>query len=612
MPRVRENLLAGLCILPGLAGLIIFTFYPLLYSFYLSFTHMDWPTHQDMVGLVNYARLFQDTQFWDSLSTTVWYTFLNVSLQTVLGLVVGLMLYRVTRSLAVRVLVVLPWAFAPFVIVIAAVVMLDWRIGINAFLSPAQRIPFFNQIIFLFSLAFINAWRNAGLIALVIDAARRTIPQEVYDAARLDGLAERRAFWSITLPILRPVLVFVVGAGIVGAFVACENVAWITQPEGGPGAATRVLMWYSTKLSLESFHVGYGATVNVFLCVIILLPLLFLWRYVKTGQMQFGPPFGGIRWADASEDRRAPTRRNSPTRAWKRILGWSIVLGWVGGNLLLLGWMLRLAFSDIRTLINFPTRLLPVEITVQGLQSMLDRNWLSMLNPDLCVQQGGWCYWPYLLNTLGIFGVILVGQLVVNTTAGYAFARLRFPLRTQLLALYACAMFVPGILMLVSNYILIDTWPWGHSMLGISAPYFLGSAWGVFVMRQWLLSLNGELEAAARLEGASGWKIFTSLIWPACRLPLMVLAALLFIWVSQDLVWPFYAGKKPGESHTGNAITMTLSFLYEWRIQTVGIRNYPHLMANALLISIPSLLAFIFVAPALITHLRFSGERDAP
>jgi multiple sugar transport system permease protein len=133
------------------------------------------------------------------------------------------------------------------------------------------RVAFLNQDFIIPSLAWINIWRHVGYVTLLFYAGLQTIPQEVYEAASIDGASAWRTFWSITFPLLRPVTAFVLVTSVIGSFQVWDSVAVAAVPSGGPGGATRVIFWYITNLAFTRFNMGYAATVAVALFLISLV-----------------------------------------------------------------------------------------------------------------------------------------------------------------------------------------------------------------------------------------------------------------------------------------------------------------------------------------------------
>lgn len=279
----RETLIAWLFILPSLIGLTVFVLLPSARGLLLSFTNSDLLTRADFIGLENYQKLINDPQFWNSMRITLGYVFLNIPFQTVIALILAVLLTRLTQSNLVRGIILLPYLLPMVMVTMVWLTLMDYDFGpVNGLLRALglTRIGFFNQSNIMGSLAWINTWRHTGFTTLLFFAGLQAIPKELYEAAKIDGANEWAAFKDITLPLLRPVTVFVLVTSIVGAFQVWDSVAVIASPSGGPGGASRVIFWYITNLAFTQFNIGYAATVAVALFVIILvLALAQLWYF---------------------------------------------------------------------------------------------------------------------------------------------------------------------------------------------------------------------------------------------------------------------------------------------------------------------------------------------
>lgn len=280
-----ETLLAWLFILPSLIGFLAFYAVPAVRGLIISFTNWDMLRAPQYVGLVNYQHLFQDSEFWHSLGVTVYYVLLNIPLQTVLAVCLAVMMDRLTKSFVVRGILVLPWLMPPVVVALIWLWMLDPSLGmLNQFLrlfgisrqpflgSPGQAMP---------AIAAINIWQYTGYTAMLIFAGLQTIPKEVYEAASIDGATERRMFWSITLPLLRPVTVFVLVTTIIGSFQIFDTIAVTTK--GGPVAATRVINWYIYEYAFNRFQMGYATAAAVVLFLILVVITILQMRFLQGG-----------------------------------------------------------------------------------------------------------------------------------------------------------------------------------------------------------------------------------------------------------------------------------------------------------------------------------------
>ncbi len=138
--RPRETAIALLFILPSLIGFIIFYAVPAVRGVTISFTNWDLLTPAKPVGLANYAKLLQDPNFWNSLKVTVYYVLLNIPLQTVLAMVIAVMMSRLTKSIIIRSMIILPWLMPGVVVGLLWLWLLDPTIGIvNVALRAIRR-----------------------------------------------------------------------------------------------------------------------------------------------------------------------------------------------------------------------------------------------------------------------------------------------------------------------------------------------------------------------------------------------------------------------------------------------------------------------------------------
>jgi multiple sugar transport system permease protein len=284
----KETLIAWVFIFPSLLGITLFVIVPTLRGFTLSFTDSDLLSRANFIGLANYEKLIQDPQFWKSLGITTHYVLFNIPLQTVLALALAMAMWRLTQSVLVRAIIFLPYLIPMLMVMLVWMTILHYDFGpVNGLLQriggPNARIGFLNQQWIIPSIALINTWRHVGYVALLFFAGLQTIPRELYEAAAIDGASEWRIFRSITLPLLRPVMVFVLITSVIGAFQVYDSVAVAAVPSGGPGDATRVIFWYIVNLAFTRFDMGYAATVAVALFLISMAIAWINMRYFRAG-----------------------------------------------------------------------------------------------------------------------------------------------------------------------------------------------------------------------------------------------------------------------------------------------------------------------------------------
>jgi multiple sugar transport system permease protein len=266
-------MVAGLLfILPSLIGFIAFYAVPAIRGVTISFTNWDLLTPAKPVGLQNYVKLLNDPVFWNSLKVTVYYVLLNIPLQTVLALIIAVMMSRLTKSIAIRSIIILPWLMPGVVVGLLWLWLLDPTIGIvNVVLRAigVGTIPFLSLPQYAMpSIAMINIWQYVGYTALLLFAGLQSIPGSVYEAASMDGASEVQMFTKVTVPLLRPVLVFVLVTSVIGSFQIFDTVAITTK--GGPVNATKVLNYYIYEQAFSRFNMGYATAISMVLFLILI------------------------------------------------------------------------------------------------------------------------------------------------------------------------------------------------------------------------------------------------------------------------------------------------------------------------------------------------------
>lgn len=282
----NETWLAFLFILPGFIGFLAFFAVPAVRGLLFSFTNADLVSEAKWIGTQNFEAILGDDNFWHSLAVTVQYVLLNIPLQTALAVGLAVLMNRLTQNMLVRGVLVLPWLIPNVVVALLWLWMLDPQLGlINQILTSLgmDRVPFLgNPSTAMASIAGINIWRHVGYTALLIFAGLQTIPKEMYEAAAIDGATEIRTFFAVTLPLLRPVLVFVLITSIIGSFQIFDTIAITTK--GGPVDATRVIYWYIYNYGFERFKMGYGSAVAVILFLILGVITIFQLRISNANQ----------------------------------------------------------------------------------------------------------------------------------------------------------------------------------------------------------------------------------------------------------------------------------------------------------------------------------------
>ena len=284
--RQSETTAAWLFLLPAVFGFVTFYLLPLIRGIYLSVTDWDLLSVPNFVGLENFQRLFTDKLFWNSLVVTAEYVILNIGFQTVLAILIAVLMDRLTRSMAVRGTLLLPYLIPNVVVGLIWFWMLDLQLGIsNQFLQAIglSPIPFLGSTTWAIpAIAAINIWRHMGYTALLVYAGLQAIPKTAYEAAAMDGASEWQMFWRITLPLLRPVLAVVLVITMIGSFQIFDTVAVTTK--GGPVNATRVIYYYIFQKAFDQFEFGYAAAIALVLMVILVGVTFVQLKLLRAGE----------------------------------------------------------------------------------------------------------------------------------------------------------------------------------------------------------------------------------------------------------------------------------------------------------------------------------------
>lgn len=269
--RRAETLTALLLVLPALIGFLVFYAAPTLRAIEISFTDWNLLSQPKAVGWANYAKMMNDGKFWHAMKLSAYYVLLNIPLQTVLGLFLAVAMDRLTRSLFVKSVVLLPYLLSNVLVAMMWVWLLNPMLGWVDFVI--QQLGFARQPFFagpeqaLMTVAAVNIWRHMGLIAMLFLAGLQNIPRYLYEAASLEGASEWQMFRRITLPLLRPVMVFVLVTSVTGSFQIFDTVAVATN--GGPLDSTRVIVHYIVQNAFGFFRMGYASAMSVVLGLVM-------------------------------------------------------------------------------------------------------------------------------------------------------------------------------------------------------------------------------------------------------------------------------------------------------------------------------------------------------
>lgn len=277
--RKREVMQGYLYLMPWLLGLLVFFFGPMIASFLLTFTQYDIIRPPTYVGLANYkTAFFDDERFWSSLFRTFYYAVVMVPVGLVGSLLAALLLnqrlkattwlrtffFLPTLTPAVAAAFIWKWLMHPEMGLINYTL---WKVGIDGpgwMASKQWVIP---------SLMIVGLWGSiGGTRMLIFLAGLQGVPQELYEAAEIDGATSWRKFWHVTLPMISPTFLFNLVLGVIGA-LKVFTIAF-TATDGGPGMSSTFFALLIYRNAFEYFYMGYASSLAwVFLLVVLVLTL---------------------------------------------------------------------------------------------------------------------------------------------------------------------------------------------------------------------------------------------------------------------------------------------------------------------------------------------------
>lgn len=265
-------------LIPIIGWMFIFNIFPILYAFYLSLFQRGIMGIGEMkfVGFVNYGKaLFDDEMFWFSFKNTLYYVSLICTIHLLLAFFVALGLYKVTRHY--RSLLVI-FYFSPIVIgmVVGAVIfsyLYDPNVGlfntIITFLGLPRLYYLTQPSIALPSLFIVNVWLYLGFDAVIFLAALQNIPQDIHSSARVDGANSWQTMLYITLPLMKPIALFLLITTFVGSF-QIFSLVWMLTPDGGPLNSTTVLMLYIYNTAFQYYRINYACALTYIMFMVTL------------------------------------------------------------------------------------------------------------------------------------------------------------------------------------------------------------------------------------------------------------------------------------------------------------------------------------------------------
>ncbi len=284
--KKREQIFGLLLLAPTFLFISAFAFYPIVYSFILSSKKIiiGLPEiGEGFVGLSNYRALLHDQNALNAFKNTIVFVMVSTFLEIAAGLVIALIIHREFRGRGlVRAAILIPWAIPTVVSSQMWRFILNDKYGLINYILYGNNVTGYkawlaDPLTAFTAIITADVWKTSSFAALLILAGLQMIPDELYEAARVDGANAWQRFTRITLPLIRPAIVVALLFRTMDAFRVFDLVFVMTQ--GGPGDATNVLQFYGYKKIFAEGLMGYGSTISV---LVFLITLVISLLYIRT------------------------------------------------------------------------------------------------------------------------------------------------------------------------------------------------------------------------------------------------------------------------------------------------------------------------------------------
>ncbi len=290
MSTQAKRLTPYLFMAPAAVVLVVALLYPIAYMIYASF--LDWNPSQRIgeatfVGLRNYSNLWSDANFRESLSVTLKFAALVVSIEMILGVGLAMLLDRKIRGMTVlRTIFILPMMIAPIVVGLIWRYMYHPTVGIfNRTLNNLgfESVPWLSDSFWsLTSVIIADVWQWTPFIFILSLAALQSLPSSAIEASRIDGATGWQQIIYIKLPLMMPVLIVTLLLRLIDAFKVLEVILVMTN--GGPGLSTEILSLRIARTASEFRELGVAAAMSNYLLILLMLLTAIMFTYNRLAE----------------------------------------------------------------------------------------------------------------------------------------------------------------------------------------------------------------------------------------------------------------------------------------------------------------------------------------
>ena len=284
----KQNKIAYFFFMPAFLAIMAVIIFPFIYNIFISLSNYSLRTFNDwqLIGFYHYLKVFGDFQFYSVLGKTVLWTVINISFHVSLGIILAVLINRTLPAKPIiRTLLIIPWALPQYIAALSWRGMFNQEYGaINLVMTKYFSLPaiqWLSQPFEAFTACILtNIWLGFPFMMVIALGGLQSIPVELYEAARVDGANRWQQFKSITLPMLKPVMIPAIVLGTVWTFNNI-NVIWLVSNGGEPSNQTHILVSYVYKAAFNLYRYGYAAALSMVIFIILLSFVLYFLKRTR-------------------------------------------------------------------------------------------------------------------------------------------------------------------------------------------------------------------------------------------------------------------------------------------------------------------------------------------
>jgi multiple sugar transport system permease protein len=270
--KAERNLAWKLCA-PAVIVMLLVTGYPIVYAIYLSLQRSDlrFPDEDEFVGLSNYVDVLTSSTWWTDVFNTLFITVISVSLELVLGMAIALVMHRAIFGRGpVRAAILIPYG------IVTVVAAFAWLFAFQPTTGFVQNLPLISDTADPLSdrwgsflvIILTEVWKTTPFIALLLLAGLALVPEELHEAAKVDGASATQRFFRITLPLIKPAILVALLFRTLDAFRVFDSV--FIQTRGANDTEVVSILGYNVLINRLNLGVGSAISVLIFICVILI------------------------------------------------------------------------------------------------------------------------------------------------------------------------------------------------------------------------------------------------------------------------------------------------------------------------------------------------------